>query len=90
VIESIAAGTFSPDDHQRFRPLTDAILGHDEYLVAADFDAYCQAQLAVDAQWAQPPAWWRASILNIARMAWFSSDRTIREYAADIWHVPVP
>ena len=89
VIESIAAGTFSPDDHQRFRPLTEAILGHDEYLVAADFDAYCQAQLAVDAQWAQAPAWWRASILNIARMAWFSSDRTIREYAADIWHVPV-
>jgi glycogen phosphorylase len=89
VIETIEAGVFSPDDYERFRPLVDAILGHDEYLVAADFDAYCHAQLAVDAQWAQPPAWWRASVLNTARMAWFSSDRTIREYAADIWHVPV-
>ena len=90
VIESIAAGAFSPDDHERFRPLLDAILGHDEYLVAADFDAYCKAQLAVDAQWARPTAWWRAGVLNTARMAWFSSDRTVREYAAEIWQVPVP
>jgi glycogen phosphorylase len=47
------------------------------------------AQRNVDARWQVMPAWTRASILNVARMAWFSSDRTIREYAEDIWHVPV-
>ncbi|MFN5721150.1 MAG: glycogen/starch/alpha-glucan phosphorylase, partial [Bradyrhizobium sp.] len=43
------------------------------------------AQRGIDARWQVPPAWTRASILNVARMAWFSSDRTIREYAEDIW-----
>jgi glycogen phosphorylase len=88
VLESIESGTFSPDEYERFRPLLDSILGHDEYMVAADFDAYCQAQLAVDALWNDPASWWRASVLNVSRMAWFSSDRTIREYAEDIWRIP--
>ncbi len=51
-------------------------------MIAADFDAYWQAQRAIDALWSDPSAWWRVSILNTARMGWFSSDRTIREYAA--------
>jgi starch phosphorylase len=87
-VESIAAGLFSPDDPHRFRPLTDAILGHDHFMTAANFDAYWQTQRAVDAAWSDPPKWWRMSILNTARMAWFSSDRTIREYAEEIWQVP--
>jgi starch phosphorylase len=58
-------------------------------MVAADFESYYEAQRNVDARWQVMPAWTRASILNVARMAWFSSDRTIREYAEDIWHVPV-
>ncbi len=58
-------------------------------MVAADFDTYWQAQRAVDALWKDSAAWWRASILNTARMGWFSSDRTIREYADDVWRVPV-
>jgi starch phosphorylase len=58
-------------------------------MVSADFDAYFEAQRGIDARWQVTPAWTRASILNVARMAWFSSDRTIAEYASDIWNVPV-
>jgi starch phosphorylase len=58
-------------------------------MVSADFDSYYEAQRGIDARWHVVPAWTRASILNVARMAWFSSDRTIREYAEDIWNVPV-
>ena len=57
--------------------------------MVADFDAYYEAQRGIDARWQGVPAWTRASILNVARMAWFCSDRTIREYAEDIWTVPV-
>jgi starch phosphorylase len=57
--------------------------------VCADFDSYYEAQRGIDVRWQVVPAWTRASILNVARMPWFSSDRTIREYAADIWNVPV-
>jgi starch phosphorylase len=89
-IESIASGLFSPDDPNRFRPLTEAILGGDEFMIAADFAAYWQAQRAVDDLWRDPASWWRMSILNTCRMSWFSSDRSIREYADEIWHVPAP
>ena len=58
-------------------------------MVCADFDSYYEAQRGIDARWQAVSAWTRASILNVARMPWFSSDRTIREYAEDIWHVPV-
>ena len=51
-------------------------------MVSADFDSYYEAQRGIDARWQVVPAWTRASILNVARMPWFSSDRTIREYAA--------
>ena len=58
-------------------------------MVSADFDSYYEAQRGIDARWQVISAWTRASILNVARMPWFSSDRTIREYAEDIWNVPV-
>ena len=58
-------------------------------MVSADFDSYYEAQRGIDARWQVVPAWTRASILNVARMPWFSSDRTIREYAEEIWNVPV-
>jgi starch phosphorylase len=88
-IESIASGLFSPDDPARFRPLTEAILGRDEFMVAADFAAYARAQDLVEHAWTDSAAWWRKSLLNTSRMGWFSSDRTIREYAEEIWQVPV-
>jgi len=78
---------FSPEEPDRFRDLVDALLDFDPFMVAADFDAYWNAQRAVDQLWKQPNAWWRAAIMTAARMAWFSSDRTIREYADEIWGV---
>jgi starch phosphorylase len=87
-IESIASGLFSPDDRSRFQPLTDAILGPDEFMIAADFASYWRMQRHIDAVWKNPTAWWRMSILNISRMSWFSSDRTIQEYADEVWQVP--
>jgi starch phosphorylase len=57
-------------------------------MVAADFDAYWTAQRKVDQLFGQP-GWWRAAILNTSRMGWFSSDRAIRQYAEQIWSVPV-
>jgi glycogen phosphorylase len=87
VMETIGSGVFSPDDPQRYRELLDVLTDHDYFLVTADFDAYVAAQELVAAHWRDTGAWWRASILNTARMGWFSSDRSIREYAADIWNV---
>ncbi|MGB3042076.1 MAG: glycogen/starch/alpha-glucan phosphorylase [Xanthobacteraceae bacterium] len=88
-IHAIESGAFSPDDPARFHTIGHALRHIDHYMVSADFDAYYDAQRAIDSRWRAGSAWTRASILNTARMAWFSSDRTIREYAEDIWDVPV-
>jgi len=88
-INAIGSGEFAPDDPSRFEPIAHALRHLDHYMVSADFDSYYEAQRGIDARWQVMPAWTRASILNVARMSWFSSDRTIREYAADIWNVPV-
>ncbi len=88
-INAIGNGEFSPDDPGRFESVAHALRYLDYYMVSADFDSYFEAQRGIDARWQVAPAWMRASILNVARMSWFSSDRTIREYADDIWHVPV-
>jgi starch phosphorylase len=88
-ISAIESGEFSPDDRGRFESIGHALRHLDHYMVSADFDAYFDAQRGIDARWQVVPAWTRASILNVARMPWFSSDRTIREYAQDIWNVPV-
>ena len=89
VFASIESGVFSPDDTSRYRGFIEMLSNHDHFLVTADFDAYYAAQRQVDAHWQNGAAWWRSSILNTARVGWFSSDRTIREYARDIWNVPV-
>ena len=88
-INAIGSGEFSPDDPGRFESVAHALRHLDYYMVSADFDSYYAGQRGIDARWQVVPAWTRASILNVARMAWFSSDRTIREYAQDIWNVPV-
>lgn len=88
-LDLIGSGGFSPDDRSRFRPLVDDLRHHDRYLLTVDFDDYWRAQREIDAAWGNPKAWWRSAILNTARMAWFSSDRSMREYAEEIWRVKV-
>ncbi len=85
----IRTGIFSPDEPHRFETLVHAVSSDDPFMVAADFDSYWAAQRQVDELWQSPFAWWRASVLNTARVGWFSADRTIREYAHDIWKVRV-
>ena len=87
VIDLIGNGLFSHGDTQLFRPLVDNLLGHDEYLLFADYASYIDCQETVSRTFADPAAWTRMSILNVARMGKFSSDRTIAEYCRDIWNV---
>ena len=82
-------GRFSPDEPDRYRELLADLTGSDWFMVAADFDAYAEAQRQVAARWHDRQRWWRSSVLNTAQMGWFSSDRTIREYAEEIWGVKV-
>jgi starch phosphorylase len=89
VFDMIASGVFSCDDKDRFRSLQDAIINHDYFLVTADFAAYYAKQREIASLWHDRAAWWQASILNTARVGWFSSDRAVRQYADEIWNVPV-
>jgi len=93
-LDAIASGEFNPQQPHLFRPVFDWLTGEgDQYLLLADIDSYVAAQQRVDELWRQPAAWTRATILNIARMGHFSSDRAVREYAERIWHVtptPIP
>lgn len=85
VLTAIRSGIFSPDDPGRYGGLVDGLIHHDHFMVCADFEAYWQAQFEVEARWREPEQWWRSAVLNSARMGWFSADRTIREYAREIW-----
>jgi starch phosphorylase len=90
-IDLIRDGFFSPDDRGLFQPLVDLLLNEDRYMVLADFDAYHQAQMRIDGLYCDTEEWTKKSILNVARIGKFSSDRTIREYNQDIWHAePAP
>lgn len=86
VLQAIRGGVFSPDDPARYVGLIDSLVPYDRFLVCADFDAYWEAQRRVEELWHDPRQWWRSAVLNTARMGWFSSDRTIREYAGEIWN----
>ncbi len=86
-VNAIASGVFSPDDPNRYKGLMDGLYEHDWFMLAADFDAYAAAQRNVDARFGDRPAWDRSAVLNVANMGWFSSDRTIGEYARQIWGV---
>jgi starch phosphorylase len=89
VVKAIESGYFSPDEPHRYAALMDMLHHEDRFMVCADFDSYLLAQSKVAALWRRPEDWWRMSILNTAGMGWFSSDRAIAEYAANIWDVPV-
>jgi starch phosphorylase len=88
VLDGIADGEFSPEEPQRFVPLVDSLLRFgDHYLLLADFASYVEAQGHVDALYRKPREWARRALLNVAGMGAFSSDRTIAEYAGEIWRV---
>lgn len=87
VIDQIGNGFWSPDDHGRYRTITDSLLRQDTYLLLADFADYVATQARVDECFRNPGDWNRRAALNVAGMGPFSSDRTIREYAEKIWQV---
>ena len=86
---ALRQGAYSPDDTSRFAGLADGLIHHDSFMVTDDFDAYWQAQRDLDRLWRHPNKWFTKSLANVAGVGWFSSDRTIREYAEEIWRVPV-
>jgi starch phosphorylase len=91
VLDLIGSGLFSHGDGNLFRPIIDHLLSRDDYLLLADYASYIACQDAVSRTYADERVWTRMSILNVARMGKFSSDRTIAEYCRDIWNVrPVP
>jgi starch phosphorylase len=92
VLDMIGSGFFSPDEPERFKPILDALLHHgDHYLLLADYAPYIACQEKVETAYRNQEQWVRSSILNVANMGKFSSDRTIAQYAEQIWDaIPVP
>ena len=86
-IDLIKSGHFSQSDRDLFRPLVDSLLFHDEYMLFADYRSYVDCQDRVGKAFMNQDKWDRMSILNVARIGKFSSDRSITEYCKDIWHV---
>jgi starch phosphorylase len=90
IIDSLRNGSFSRGDKELFQPLIDSLLDqYDPYLLLLDLESYLACQERVNTAFLDPVAWTRMSILNVARMGKFSTDRTIKQYAREIWDVPV-
>jgi starch phosphorylase len=91
VLDLIHGGFFDPEHPELFRPLVQSLLEQDPYFLLADFASYAECQQRVEEAFVDKERWTRMAILNVARMGKFSSDRTIREYAEQIWKAtPVP
>ena len=87
-LELVRDNFFSPFHPGIFDPILDSLYNHDPFMVCADFDAYCRIQETVSEAYQDREDWTRRSIINTARAGMFSSDRTIREYARQIWDIP--
>ena len=87
VLDMIASGYFSVDEPSRYQAIVDNLLNNDQYLLLADYGSYIDAQDRVGNLYQHQDEWTRMAILNVANMAKFSSDRAIRDYANNIWHV---
>ena len=91
VLDLIASGFFEPEHPEVFRGLVQSLLDVDTYMLLADFQSYSDCQAQVGKAFLDQSNWTRMAVLNIAKMGKFSSDRTIREYAEEIWNTkPVP
>jgi len=87
-LDMVRDGAFSPDDRGRFLSVFDSLTnGGDRYMILADYPSYAAVQAKVDETYLDTPTWTRMAILNTARMGMFSSDRTIAEYADQIWGI---
>jgi len=90
-IDLVSSGFFSPEDRHLFSPLVNSLLEEDPYFCLADFASYSRAREQITRAYLDQPTWARRALLNIARAGRFSSDRTIGEYAREIWKIsPVP
>jgi starch phosphorylase len=88
VMESLSSDRFCPGESGLFRWIVDEILDRgDRYFLMADLPSYLEASARADADYQAPSVWATKAILNVARVGFFSSDRTIREYARDIWGI---
>ncbi|MBC8128803.1 MAG: glycogen/starch/alpha-glucan phosphorylase [Rhizobiaceae bacterium] len=85
-LDSIAKGVFSPEQPDSYANLVSNLYNNDWWMIAADFEAYWRTQRRIDDLWRTPEGWAEKAVHNTARMSWFSSDRSIREYAKDIWN----
>jgi glycogen phosphorylase len=88
VLQALSSGEFSKGDSNLYRPIVDSIYSGDWFMVGSDFDAYAACQRKIDVLWRNQRDWTHQAIQNSVHMGWFSSDRTIREYAREIWNVP--
>ena len=88
VMDSLTSGLFTPgEDRDLFVPLFQSIMFKDYYMLLADFESYVQAQEKIESDYTNKRLWAKKAFLNIANSGKFSIDRTVREYAKDIWHV---
>ena len=90
VVDAIRDGSFSNGDKGMFKPLIDSLMDrYDPYLLLLDFESYLNCQAEVGEAFLDTETWMRKSILNVARMGKFSTDRTIKQYSEEIWGIPV-
>ena len=88
VLDALASDRFCPNEHGLFRWIFDELVNRgDRYYHIADFESYVGTQAVIDGEYLTEEVWWRKAILNVARIGKFSSDRTVQEYARDIWHI---
>jgi glycogen phosphorylase len=88
VMNSFNSGLFCPQEPDLFRSVYHSLLDEgDEYFHLADFQSYIETQDKIGEEFKRRPAWARKAVLNVARIGKFSSDRTIREYAREIWNI---
>jgi glycogen phosphorylase len=89
VVDFIASGELAGGDRSLYRPLVDNLLWNDPFMVLADYQDYIDCQKKVGTLWLEPQNWTRKSILNVARMGKFSSDRSIRDYCREVWNIGI-
>jgi starch phosphorylase len=87
VLSAVHGGVFAPGDERRYQPISASLYDGDWFMVSADFASYVAAQRKIEGLWQDRSVWGTMAVCNTARTGWFSSDRTIREYAAEIWRL---